>query len=311
MTKLAILSLVSAGLVPASLMAQTVAPPEPWQDVPDVELEVPATPPVNPVAPARPSPPPGVTWQRPVAPAPIPVRPAPTPAPQAQAAPPARVAPAPVPPAPARVVSVPMPPPAVAVRTAPPAPVAPRVPRVERGFIMPPYWMDPQFDVRAWDAYGFAAPAPDQRWLRYYDQALLVDRYGRVIDVRHDVDWGQRREAWAYDPRGVPVYVGDGDFYPDADDYTYVDGYDDDPYDYVYGGSCEATYGPGHYPPPACFQGGYPPYGYGYGWGGVTITETTVTTQGCCAEPQVVVKEYPARKVRHYKRKRAPRGEKG
>lgn len=303
MTKLAILSLAAAGLAPASLMAQTVAPPEPWQDVPKVELEVPATPPANPVAPARPSPPAGVTWQRPAAPAPVPVRPAPTPAPQAQAAPAARVAPATPPPA--RVAPIPTPPPAVAVRSAPPPPLASRVPRVDRGFIMPPYWMEPQFDVRDWDDYGFAAPTPDERWIRYYDQALLVDRYGRVIDVRHDVDWEEHREAWAHDPRGVPVYVGDGDFYPDAEDYAYVEGYGEeayadegyyeDEYDHAYGGT------------------GYPPYGYGYGygWGGVTITETTVTTHGCCAEPQVVVKEYPARKVRHHKRKPAPRGEKG
>src|SRR3546814_12925302 len=95
------------------------------------------------------------------------------------------------------------------VRVSPPAaPVVARSQRVERGAMMPPYWMAPQFHVRDWDVYGFAPPAPDQRWIRYYDEALLLDRYGRVIDVRSDFDWDPYRDATRYAGPGVPVCVG-------------------------------------------------------------------------------------------------------
>jgi hypothetical protein len=162
----------------------------------------------------------------------------------------------------------------------------PQVARVERGFVMPPYWMNPQFEVRDWRDYGFAAPAADQRWLRYYDEALLVDAYGRVVDVRHDVSWDARRESWAHDPRGVPVYVGNGTYYPGSADYAYVQGYAGDRYAVREGGYPAQSYAYPSSPP-----GAYAPYGYGYG--GMTIIETTVTTQGGEGVPQVVVREYP------------------
>src|SRR3546814_26187 len=186
------------------------------------------------------------------------------------------------------------------VRVSPPAaPVVARSQRVERGAMMPPYSMAPQFQVRDWDVYGFAPPAPDQRWIRYYDEALLLDRYGRVIDVRSDFDWDPYRDATRYAGPGVPVYVGDGDYYPDADDYAYVESFDDRAYaahDYEPGPSeddyegayYEGDHGPGvivthHGMPHPGYA--YPPPSYGYyGWGGVTVTETTVTTYGCCAE---------------------------
>lgn len=221
------------------------------------------------------------------------------------------------------------------VRAAPPPARAPVVApiahsqRVERGVMMPPYWMAPQFQVRDWDVYGFAQPAQDQRWVRYYDDALLLDRYGRVIKVQSDFDW-DGRDAPRYAGSDVPVYVGDGDYHPDGGDYAYVESYDDQayaahdyepgPYEDDEGAYYEGDHGPGvtvthHGMPHPGYAYPPPPYGYGYGyygWGGVTVTETTVTTYGCCAEEQVVVKKHHPRKKRHYKRKAAPvRGELG
>lgn len=280
MTKLAILSLAATILVPASLAAQTVAPPVPWQDVPPAPLAVPGPP-------SAAMPPPGVTWSRPAPPAPV-----------------ARVAPAPVP----------LPPPSVAAPTPAPAPAmrgrtivhgTPGV-RVQHGFVMPPFWLGPRFHIRDWRAFGFVAPAPGQQWVRYYDDAVLVDRYGRVIDTRRGLDWDEYDDEWRYDERGIPVYVGDGDFYPDGDDYAYVedrgeayaDGYGDHGEGYPPPGECRPAYGHGAYPPPPCGYGGY-----GYGWGGgVTVTETIVTTYGgCCTEERVIVEEpRPKRRYRKY-----------
>ena len=131
--------------------------------------------------------------------------------------------------------------------------------RIERGFVVPHFWFGPQFHVRNWAMYGFPQPLHGGRWIRYYDDALLIDRAGRVMDGRYGYDWDRYGDDWGYDDSGIPIYVG-GDGYYD-DDY-YGDG------DYAEGPcDCGPTYR----------HGGYG--GYGYGHGGMVITETTVTTE--------------------------------
>src|SRR5690349_3694262 len=43
--------------------------------------------------------------------------------------------------------------------------------RLQRGFMVHPFWFGPQFHVQNWQLYGFGAPRRDQRWVRYYDDA--------------------------------------------------------------------------------------------------------------------------------------------
>jgi hypothetical protein len=46
------------------------------------------------------------------------------------------------------------------------------------------YWIDDPYDYRLPEAYG------PYRWVRYYDDAMLVDlRSGRVVDVVYDIFW--------------------------------------------------------------------------------------------------------------------------
>ena len=46
------------------------------------------------------------------------------------------------------------------------------------------YWIDDPWQYRLPEAYG------PYRWVRYYDDALLVDIYsGEVVDVIHDFFW--------------------------------------------------------------------------------------------------------------------------
>jgi hypothetical protein len=46
------------------------------------------------------------------------------------------------------------------------------------------YWIDDPYSYRLPEAYG------PYRWVRYYNDALLVDvRYGQVVDVVHDIFW--------------------------------------------------------------------------------------------------------------------------
>lgn len=184
--------------------------------------------------------------------------------------------------------------------------------RIDRGFIVPHFWWAPQFQVFNWQSYGFAQPGYGNRWIRYYDDALLIDQYGRVIDRREGMNWDEYGDSWDYDDQGIPYYRGDRDDYYGEDEWA------------------EGDIGPGGPPPvpppPPCAQAcphsgygyshPYGAYGYGYGWmhgGMVTITETTVHA----AAPEVItetvyVKDRARKKRRVIKSKpRARPGERG
>src|SRR4051812_29129743 len=51
---------------------------------------------------------------------------------------------------------------------------APNFPHhIQRGFVVPPMWLGPQFQVNNWQAYGFTPPPPQHRWVRYYNDAYM------------------------------------------------------------------------------------------------------------------------------------------
>ena len=144
----------------------------------------------------------------------------------------------------------------------------PQYHRLERGWHLPQYWWAPRYEVRDWAMYRLPQPKGDGRWVRYYEDALLIDSHGTILDGRYDVDWDRHGESWGYDDRGVPSYMDD-ELYADAGDYA-----DDEMY-------ADAD----DYAAPAY------PYPQAYSPGMVTITETTVTTTGEEAAP-------PARPMR-------------
>jgi Ni/Co efflux regulator RcnB len=87
-----------------------------------------------------------------------------------------------------------------------------------RGYIMPSFWLTPDYTVSDWSGYGFAEPGQGRRWVRYYDDAVLVDGRGMVYDSVPDVAWGR------YERGPVPAYVGnEPDTLP-----SYGAGYDSD-----------------------------------------------------------------------------------
>ncbi|MGC6400853.1 RcnB family protein [Sphingomonas sp. FW199] len=77
-----------------------------------------------------------------------------------------------------------------------------------RGFVLPSYWVAPQFVIRDWPRYRFSAPPRGHTWVRYYDDAVLVDDHGRVSDAVRDVDWNRYDGPVA--DGGAPY---DGDYY--------------------------------------------------------------------------------------------------
>jgi Ni/Co efflux regulator RcnB len=74
------------------------------------------------------------------------------------------------------------------------------------GVSLPGYWINPAYYIADYRGYGLPAPASGYGWSRYYDDAVLTDRYGRVIGARYGYDWDR--------------YGG------------YDDGYDNSGYDY-------------------------------------------------------------------------------
>jgi Ni/Co efflux regulator RcnB len=155
--------------------------------------------------------------------------------------------------------------------------------RIDRGLTVPQYWWGPRFNVMNWGRYGLPQPMHGGRWVRYYDDALLVDSYGRVHDGRWGMRWDEYEDQWDYDHRGIPVYVGDGDFYPGDEDYAWV----------------EEQQGPGR---PMGY--GHHQQGYGYpahpGYG-MVVTETTVTTS-----PTIITETFYEDVVQSAPRKAAP-----
>lgn len=91
-----------------------------------------------------------------------------------------------------------------------------------RGYILPSFWMGAPYAVSDWAGYGFTEPGRGRHWVRYYNDAVLVDERGLIHESVHDVPWGR------YTHGPVPAYVGDA---PDARPgygagYDY--GYDDE-----------------------------------------------------------------------------------
>jgi Ni/Co efflux regulator RcnB len=176
-----------------------------------------------------------------------------------------------------------------------------RFERLRRGGFINSFWFAPQFYIDNWQAYGFGAPGDDQRWVRYYDDAYLIDGEGRVMDERYGVNWDEYGEDWG-DDDGIPAYRGRHGGEMDEEGYAYEEHGEDR------GGHHGGAYGPmmpppGYGPPPpgTHVYGG----GYGYGMYAYPIVIETVTTSGSSGYTEEIVEEYV--ETRHRRRARRPR----
>jgi hypothetical protein len=92
------------------------------------------------------------------------------------------------------------------------------------GYVLPSYWVNPSFYVGNYSTYGFSRPLGGYGWSRYYDDAVLTDRNGRVQDYVEGVSWDRYDR---YDDVG-----GAGEDYSDSygyrDEGGRGDGYDQD-----------------------------------------------------------------------------------
>ena len=84
-----------------------------------------------------------------------------------------------------------------------------------RGFRLPQTYVQPSYFIGNFGYYGLSQPNYGYGWSRYYDDAVLTDRYGVVQDARYNVDWDRYNQGYhdgyrdgqaTYDPG---VFVGD------------------------------------------------------------------------------------------------------
>jgi len=172
--------------------------------------------------------------------------------------------------------------------------------RLQRGFVIPHFWFGPQFHINNWQMYGFSNPG-DGRWVRYYDDAYLIDRGGRVMDTREGLDWDQYGEEWDM-ADGVPAYRGSRDYRPRDEDHERAEGHGDRE-------GHGRSHGGGHHSGGVMHGGGYghtQVYGGGYGYGmyAYPIVIETVTTSGG-GYMEEVIEEYV--EVRRHRARARPR----
>lgn len=88
--------------------------------------------------------------------------------------------------------------------------------RLNRGHRIPQYWLGGTFGIPDYLSYGLAAPPLGYRWVRYYDDAVLIDAQGDVWDSVGGIGWmgggiyddgysGSRTTSYSYS--SGPAYV--------------------------------------------------------------------------------------------------------
>ena len=98
--------------------------------------------------------------------------------------------------------------------------------RPARGYVLPSYWISPRFYITDWSGYGLSQPATGYNWVRYYDDAVLIDGRGSVYDTADGIDWDRYDDGYYTDDTRVYAgsaergrYRGDGAGVPVAPDY--------------------------------------------------------------------------------------------
>ena len=215
--------------------------------------------------------------------------------------------------------------------------------RLHRGHTLPGYWRGNDFRVSDYLSFGLSAPPPGYSWTRYYDDAVLVDRDGRVWDSLDGIAWGGAAAAAsasagiAYADSGAGAGYGPPPRIEPVDPNDYYDD-DRDDRDYRYEGP-PPSYQPGPYrgprhdeyapPPPPVTYGAPPPcpqacpggYPAGMAWqngawvgsygayaGGTTTTVVVIpaATTTTTTVTEYVERSYVRRPIKRLMRKYRP-----
>ncbi|MBA4772837.1 MAG: RcnB family protein [Sphingomonas sp.] len=74
--------------------------------------------------------------------------------------------------------------------------------RPVRGWRVPNYWIGSNFFIDDYAYFGLATPPRGYRWIRYYDDAVMIDDRGRVYDSVSNIGWDRYEGAYASGPNG-------------------------------------------------------------------------------------------------------------
>jgi Ni/Co efflux regulator RcnB len=192
--------------------------------------------------------------------------------------------------------------------------------RLGRGAALPGYWMS--YRIPDYLSFGLAAPPRGYGWVRYYDDAVLVDDGGRVWDSVGGIAWAGAESGWGGSYSNSESYSSAqvGTTYAQPIAPVDPDAYYDDRGAYDYAEPIPAPHAGGYAPPvvaprppavqvqalpPGCIQacsGGYGAYqsgsyysggtyGYGAAAGTTVIITTPVTTTTTVIEEEVIEEE--------------------
>jgi Ni/Co efflux regulator RcnB len=168
--------------------------------------------------------------------------------------------------------------------------------RPHRGWTLPSYWIAPSFFISDWGTYGLSTPPQGYSWSRYYDDAVLMDQRGRVMDSVSGIDWDNYDDGYG----GGGGYAVAGDGYAAA-----AGGGGGGGYGARYAPPSSQYAPPAQYAPPVQYQQGPayppPPVQNGYSWsngsayaasggyvsGGYWYPPATTTTVTIQSEPVV------------------------
>lgn len=156
--------------------------------------------------------------------------------------------------------------------------------RPRRGRTLPPYWMQSNFQIPDYLSFGLAAPPYGYFWVRYYDDAVLVDAQGGIHNSVSGIAWGSSAGAYAgggYASSSASAYASGGQMTvidPNQGYYAPPQGGYAPPV--AYGPPAVQVQGcPQVCPPPVVYQGGgYQQGGAYYGGGGYYAGGSTTTT---------------------------------
>lgn len=95
--------------------------------------------------------------------------------------------------------------------------------RPERGYRLPIFWLSPTYVVTDWGHYRLGSPAYGTRWVRYFDDAVLIDERGNILDARYGVKWGKAASGAAAAKR-LDYDLGYDEGYDDGYDDGFEDG---------------------------------------------------------------------------------------
>ncbi|MES2987976.1 MAG: RcnB family protein [Pseudomonadota bacterium] len=189
--------------------------------------------------------------------------------------------------------------------------------RLGRGHHMPQYWLGGSFGIPDYLSYGLASPPRGYRWVRYYNDAVLIDDRGGVWDSVGGIAWAGARSSsggshsnsssYSYSSSGMQQvdpnqYYAQQQQYPGG--YAPPAAYAPPTVQYGYGNGNSASYG-ASYQQQGYYQGGPSTTSYSTITIIPTITTTTIVEEEIIEE-SVVTTSYVRAAPRRVVRRAAP-----